>query len=481
MRSRPIALAVACLFAALPLYAADIAPGKFIPSAVVVYGGYNKCTTAQAKTDRVNLAKFDLLSTDASFQTCWSSDGLNSWKSLKAINPHLKIVLYRIGPGEYNTSKWGVLGDGWSWIQQNHGDSAPDRWTAKGITYGTYLQSTEFSNEMLMQLGNANWQAYWYEQSYADWWGGQQVLPNGKHVDAAGADGIFSDNTGYYIPYCGRRLVKLGTKLVDNPVGYYANGSCLANKWKADLNAFFDRAVPWLDSKGLMLVANFGWVENAPQLEAIEHPPFAVMDECSFSCPWGSFQTETNWKRKVDAMLSLKRVRAWIHNGLKLHARTTATGTARMDVASASGATGWDALWFDLCSFLMGYDDVRGNAYFSYIPGGYDQVLWFDELDPRYLHLGRALGSYARVQGVYLREFEDGWAVANPTATNATGVAVPRGRARVVCHANLAQADTAALVTAFDLPAHRGVILLKQGHRVGNGDNPASTEPSHTL
>lgn len=466
------ALVYAAVLFAVPAAAADIAPGKFIPSAVFVYGGYN-CSTAPIAQDRINLAKFDLLDIWHSAQKCWATNGLNSWKAIKQLNPNTKIVLYRLGPGEFDTdpgkSPGWTLNGGWTWMTQNHGTNAADRWTAKGITHGTYLQSTVFANERLMQLGNVNWQNYYYQQTYSDWWGGQQRLSSGMAIDADGVDGIFADNTGYYVPYCGSQLVSQGTTNIDNPVGYYSNGACQNATWKSDLNAFFNRAVPWLAARAVILVPNFGGVEGAPQLDAITSPPFAAMDECSFSCPWGSFRTESTWKAKVDAMLALRRVRAWMHNGLNVN--TTAVGASRMDVAHSSGATGWDALWFDLASFLMGYDEARGNAYLSYIAGEANQVLWFDEFDPAYLHLGRAVGPYAKVQGVYMREYQDGWVVANPTTTNGAGIAVPRGRARVINHANFRQAGTAPLVTSFNLASNRGVILLKEGRLLGNVDN----------
>jgi hypothetical protein len=36
-------------------------------------------------------------------------------------------------------------------------------------------------------------------------------------------------------------------------------------------------------------------------------------------------------------------------------------------------------------------------------------------------------------------------------------------------HDNFKDPDSAPLVTSFDLPLHRGVILLKDGHVLGNG------------
>ncbi|HID24226.1 MAG TPA: hypothetical protein EYP14_17740, partial [Planctomycetaceae bacterium] len=149
---------------------------------------------------------------------------------------------------------------------------------------------------------------------------------------------------------------------------------------------------------------------------------------------------------------------------------------ARMDAKSLSGVRGWDALWYGMASFLLGFDDVRRNAYMNFTVWGYARFFWLKEFDPAYLHLGKARGPFRKVTGagghVYMREFDDGWVVTNPTRKHVKRISVPRGRARVLDHDNFEHPETAPLVAAFTLPAHRGVILLKEGRQIGNGDNP---------
>lgn len=73
---------------------------------------------------------------------------------------------------------------------------------------------------------------------------------------------------------------------------------------------------------------------------------------------------------------------------------------------------------------------------------------------------------------VYLREFDDGWAVVNPTKTDAMSVAVQGGaKARVLTHDTFQQSKKQPLVRYFDLPSHRGIILLKPERQIGNQDN----------
>ena len=66
---------------------------------------------------------------------------------------------------------------------------------------------------------------------------------------------------------------------------------------------------------------------------------------------------------------------------------------------------------------------------------------------------------------VYLREFDAGWVATIPTGADSRGVMVPAGRARILTHDTFEQAEAQPLVARFDLPRHRGVLLLKEGHQ----------------
>jgi len=105
---------------------APAAPEKFIPTYVIAYG--NRIRPA-AET-----AKFDLLiaSFSSEYARYWGSEGKNSWQALKALNPDMRIFLYKMGPGEYDTSHWGLMGAGWEWMKQHHGLGSADRWISIG-------------------------------------------------------------------------------------------------------------------------------------------------------------------------------------------------------------------------------------------------------------------------------------------------------------------------------------------------------------
>lgn len=450
-----------------------VAPGKFIPTFAVKYGG----TTGWPPVEEA--ARFDLIDVSAgvAHSKVHASEHGNSWQTLKHLNPHITIVLYQNGPCMYNTAAWGQLGEGWDWIKAQHGIDSADRWTALGVGHGGYLQRKPYPNERLMHVGNRNWQEFWVQQTYAKFWSGQPPM-------GAGADGIFADNTRYSLPP--GWYLEGQPERDDLPGDYYHDGSYRAELYKADMQQFFAWAIPWLEARGVKLVPNFGGMAREPEtweeLDRGPSTPLAAMEEGAFVHPWGTlgqqgdfvFWSETQWLNQVHTMRKLKHLRALMN----VHGPVVSDveDIRRMDACDASGNRAWDVLWYAMTSFLQGFDDVRRNAYMNFTVWGYSRFYWFDEFDPRYLHLGHILGECNRVDGVeghvYLREFDDGWAAVNPTKVDARRVAVPAGgKARVLTHDTFKQADQQPLVGQFDLPSHRGVILLRFGKLVGNGDN----------
>jgi hypothetical protein len=439
---------------------AESGKGKFIPTYAILYGNPKKAPPAE------ETAKFDMLvsSFSKSQARIFASGGKNSWQVLKALNPGMIIVVYAMGAGEYNTAEWGQIGEGWEWMKQQHGNDAKERWTARGIRSGTYLANLRYPNERLMDLRQEGWRDYWTRAIYDDYWGGR------KGIDLNGVDGVFSDNTSYAVPWAGQWFKEGAKEEKDQPQGLWADGKYADAQWRESVNALLGRAVPYFDSKGLLFVHNFESLGRHAdwwkELDSQPAPPFAAMDEGGFICPWGSARARFftwDWEGRVKTMRALKNVKSLV-NG---HAVVPeGEGLAKMDVPDPTGMNGWDALWFQLTSFLLGYDDVARNAYLNFTVWGYSEYHWFDEFDPKYLHLGKAVGEYRKEGPVYLREFEDGFAVVNPGTQDARDVAAPAAGMRVLHHGNFREAEKVRPVSRFDLPAHRGVILLKAG-RVG--------------
>jgi hypothetical protein len=451
------------------------APGKFIPTFAVKYGSPAGWPALE------DAARFDLIVAGAGAGRSKAHPTIsgNTWQVLKHLNPRLPILLYEIGPAEYNTAEWGRIGQGWDWIKAHHGIGSADRWTALGAGYHEYLQAKPYPNERMMLPGNPNWQQYWLDSVQAKFWG-DPTKPT------ATADGIFSDNTRYSMIWQGAWLREGHPDTPDVAAEYYANGKADLARYHRDMKSFFARAFPWMAARKLKLALNFDGMARQPdawaELDGEPDAPFAAMEEGAFVHPWGNagkagnfvFYTEKEWLNQVESMRKLKHVRALMN----VHGPVIsgAKDFRRMEASDASGRRAWDVLWFALTSFLQGYDDVRQNAYMNFTLWGYTQFYWLNEFDPHYLHLGAARGESRRVEGqsghVYLREFDDGWVAVNPTDKPAEGVAIPAGEAYVVDHDTLEQPTAHPAVRRFDLAARRGVVLLKPGRAIGNADNP---------
>ncbi len=444
-----------------------VAPGKFIPTYAIKYSGVEGWPPLD------EAARFDLLnvSSGSGHAKLYAGPQGNTWQQLKRLNPHLIVIQYQLGPGEYNVASWGKLGDGWEWIEKHHGIGSADRWTAVGARYGEYLEAAPYRNERLMLVGNPNWQRYWLDNVYAQLW-------TKAGSDGVGVDGVFADNTRYQMIWLGQWLREGHRDQPDVPADFYRDGKHLPELWKDGTKQFIGLAATWLAERRRKLVLNYADIVSHPDdwadLDAQSHPVFAAMDEGSFVHPWGrpesfSFRTEKEWLLQVRTMRSLKHVRALMN--VHGNVRSQAQDITRMNAADAGGNRAWDVLWYALTSFLQGYDDVRQNAYLNFTVWGYSRFYWLNEFDPRYLHLGPARGEMQRVEGeeghVYLREFDAGWVVTNPTSGDARRVAVPAGKARVLSHDTFERADAQPLIARFDLPSHRGIVLLKEGRQCG--------------
>lgn len=443
--------------------------GKFIPTFAVKYDGSSGWPALE------DAAKFDLIITGAGSVQPKAHPSIpgNTWQVLKQLNPKQLILLYELGPGEYETAAWGRLGSGWEWIRQQHGPGSTDRWTAVGAQFGECLQGVDYDTERLMVVGNPRWQQFWLDQVNTKYWG----RPDAPTILA---DGVFADNTHYSIPWS--RWVREGQPTMsDTPADYSRNNQSQPAIYRQQMKEFFARGLPWLAARHRTFGLNFGGMTHSHaradwrELDQ-EHPPVAVaMEEGAFIHPWGTpkecfkFYSEEDWLQQVEIFRDLRRVRAAMN--IKGPDSPAASGLQCMDQPDANGQRPWDMLWFALTSFLLGYNDQHPNGYLNFTIWSYRRFYWFHEFDPHYLHLGRANGEFSRVAGqighVYLRAFDGGWAVVNPTTTPVTGIAVPQGQARVIDHAALEQPESRPLVTQFDLPAHHGVILLKAGHALG--------------
>jgi len=469
-------LIVLALLVFIPGLFSQAKPKKFFPTYYIKYGGK---PSVDHKAEYS--AQYDLIIASYSFTDLWAENGLNSWQTLKKYNPDIVISLYQMGPSEYNTSTWGVLGDGWEWIKANHGaDAGKNRWTGTGHKY-PYLANSNYTNERLMYIGNPDWQKYWTEKTYED----RYVIKLKQYKDA---DAIFSDNTNFDVAWPNSWHDENNPKnpeYKDHPLDYAtADGTYNHAAWKKDMKALLANSVKILSSKPIpvKMILNFGYMGRHPEywieLDTMKNTVYAAMEEGAFTNPWSKTFNINDWETKINVMKNLKNVIALMNNTGKVR---TGEGMAKMDVVMSEGnmgpATGWDALWFSMTSFLMALNENKSNGIFGFTVWGYAENYYLDEYDPKNLHLGKPLGDYyipasGPAKDVAFREYEDGWVVTNRPHTDAkTSVPVPKGKAYVVTHHNLKDPYSSKLVKTFDIGRNRGLILLKKGRKIGNQDN----------
>jgi hypothetical protein len=404
---------------------------------------------------------------------------MNSWQTLKSLHPSQLIFLYVMGPAEYDLSPWAVFTEGWTWMTTNHGLGTADPWVERGFRANVMLQNPSYAEERLMLPANPRWQAYWADRAYT-------LVFNTPAPGSMGADGIFADNT---TAECMPNWYQEGTTIADTPQTYTAAGGTLRQDvWRSDILAAMQTAVRSLATHRAGLVPNYGYMgrpaNNWDALDALASPPVIALQEDGFVSPYGPGNVFHSWDydAKVREFARLRVVRAMFASHGFIHAApaTRDAALAQMAERDANGESGWDALWFSIGTFLLGFDDVRGNGYHSFSIWDYtSRVIYFDEYDPRHLHLGRARGGLSVTSaGLYVREFDDGWIVVNPTLFTrppsgmSLTFAVPTGMARVVTHDNLGSASSAPLVASAAVSAGRGVIFLKAGRAIDDSDNP---------
>ncbi|MGK3959902.1 putative glycoside hydrolase [Sorangium sp. So ce118] len=461
----------------LPAPSARIAPDKFIPSFAILYGK----AMPGAPTDE--LARFDVLVTSPGLNHRWASGMLNSWQALKALHPDQLTFLYSMGPTEYNTENWGEFTEGWSWVVINHGLDTADPWIARGMGANVMLQNRNYPYERLMLPGNPRWQTYWAERVYTQTF---STPPPGS----AGADGVFADNTtaGNWIIW-----EDVGTTTVDPPQAYTAaDGSARHDLWRSDVLRAIEVGVRSLATHSVGMVPNYGGMgrpeRNWDALEEISAPPVMALQEDGFVSPYGPDDVFYSWDydAKVREFARLRMVRALMtcHGRHMVSPETRDGALAQMSERDARGESGWDALWFSIGSFLLGFDDARGNGYLSFTIWDGGRVVYFDEFDPHRLHLGRARGAFSVSDtGLYVREFDDGWIAVNPTLFThpqepvTLTFAVPEDMARVVTHDNLGASASAPLVSSAPVPPGHAIILLKPGHAIDDSDNRPVVNP----
>jgi len=425
---------------------------KFTRNCIVRNGG-----TLISTGDETTIGKYDLAVLCRSFYNTASFPG-NTWGTIKGINPNIQLFLYQLGSEAndntdppftfqslYNLGRWknpriANGGPGTDIYDDNIDFLLVDTVNHQPIN------NTAYPDSWRMDVGLAAYQNYWLSCTVND-------VVNQPWV----ADGIFLDNCCTLWWYQG----KWSTKYPDNP------------SWVTAMNSFINATTLGLKNASPTQKAfcNRGSSNTVDgynayiSLDGIVNPPYATLEESAFTLGAGSgcdvsFFAEADWKRQVDV---LGAVHHYIIDDLAT-------------VSLADGANGtdnygisinfYDVLWYDLCSYHLGKNDVDDNSYFTFCPyKNYSSLPWYDELNTAYLNLGRAVGPYQikviSGRNIYMREFNNGYVYVNPTAADVNNIGL-RETCKQLTHSNFKNdPSTITNVNTISLPARRGTILLK--------------------
>jgi hypothetical protein len=451
---------------------------KFIPTFLVYYhpGRPFQCGDEHA------LAQYDLIDTDPDRYdeitgTC-NPGGSTTWALVKAVNPNLRIFLYKDGPHDTNWNDSTVpvdlnviarydnsLGHSMGSLNLSHPElfltdeagSVPPAQRIYNLDFSDPQPNTCASDPSttnhclyLMDFGSVAYQSYWLEAVRAD---------DSPHPWLA--DGIFADDCLTL-----QRLANFSA----TPYKYDTDAS-----WSDAMNSFATTITAGLHASSQLLWCNRGGgatrsaagVSAWKSLDAGSSPPDLVADEGAFAVAYGNrdtlFYSEPEWRSQVDAMSAIANSRITLFSHTKLKPGQSGTDNFGQPV------TYWQSLWYALGSFLLGKQDAPNDAYFYFSGDGatYASFWWHDEYIM--IDLGKAVAPYtvSPIGGVniYSREFQKGYVYVNPSDHTGGSVTVslpPGCTCRERTHENLyTPSSQLPVVTSIRLSAHNAAIVLK--------------------
>ncbi len=316
---------------------------------------------------------------------------------MRAANPKLTLLVYLNG----------------SYAQQNQGSTFPDAWYSH-TAGGAKITSHGYGNYLMNPASQG--------------WIGNVVQTCIAYRADSGYDGCLLDMLG-----TGPLMPGYDTGLPINP----ATGSVwTASQWLAatsHLAATVRSAIAPapLAGNGIQNGSSY-FRSGSPSSQLFNGVDVGMAETWIRSARQGitNWPTESRWKSNVDAVVNAGA------NGNSIVAITKCWTT---------GTDAQKEQWhrFALASFLLG-NDGHSDFYFSYSASNdaaADNAIW-------HVALGRPLGSYANVGGVYMRDFAAGKVLVNPTTAS---VSIPLGGAYVDL--------SGQLVTSITMAPHTGQIL----------------------
>ena len=424
--------------------AAGTTPAPFTQTYLVLYGSL--------ADNQDMIAKYDLLIANRS---SWKDLHGDSWKTLKKLNPKIQIYLYQLGQeinDNYDSKSIEDLNNLGRWnirrpvpatnVNQDH----PEFFLKDAS--GNRMTNSAYPHSWLMDIGLKAYQDYWLQVTIHD-------IVKQRWV----ANGIFMDNCMTLCEHKQNMPIKYPTQAL----------------WINAMHSFINATTAGLHAVGQKSCCNRCYSRDKEGYEAFialdrsANPPDVVFDEGVFAVSWGNkgdvqFHPEADWKRSVDVLGAVHNSKITIQSHCKLEPGKSGTDNYGRPVAFS------DILWYALCSYQLGKNELNHNSYFCFFRGvnyhlNATNMPWYDELDNSKLNLGRAAGPYkikqVSEQNIYMREFERGYVYVNPTNNDVTSIRL-KEPCKQLNHDNFHN-DPAAIadVNTITLASHRGTILLK--------------------
>jgi hypothetical protein len=348
--------AVASSGAASPLPAPATLLGRFSP---VYMGTHWSLTQAQA----VTLAQeFDVIAAQAS--------ALGKYASvMKAAHPTLRIVAYLNGTFDMSSG----------------GTSYPSTWYEQSSS-GARIQSV-YGN-YLLDPANTSWQ-----QKVA-----QQCT---SAMSSSGYDGCFIDTLGTApldAGYCTGLPINPATGAVWTPTDWLAATSGIV--------AAVQAANPTAVVVAHGLANGTKYFSSTGATSQLLNPTGVAMAELWVRAPAQAatkYRSEAKWLQDVNLLADAES-----------RGQSVLTTTKLWVGATAAQQAAWHK--FTLASFLLG---TNGHSYFSFLQDTSNTAL-IQDYTWDHVNVGAPLGAFAKVGGLYQRQFTGGVVAVNPTTAPAT-------------------------------------------------------------
>lgn len=420
---------------------------------ILVY--YNKIRTQ----DISKLARYDILVLNR-FNYNNISEG--TWKALKQINPDIQIYVYQAGPEVAdNTDDYQdvyLTNIGRYGNARNHpmGDLTHDQphFFLLDKT-GLRINNPRYTHDWLLDFGSSEFQKYWLEATKTD------IVKR-----PWSADGIFVDN-------CPADAGKSSLSPFGGP---YPRKYPNPDIWNEKMNQFVIAITEGLHKMGQKVLVNRGNTKGIKGYNAwlqIDNSatdyPDILMEEGAFVVKWGKgqalFFSEAEWKRQIDTIQAIKHsdIALLSHTDLKVDQIGVDNYGKKVDF--------WQTFWYAISSYYLAFNKNR-LIYFMFSSSSYDKIYWFDEY--KKIDLGEAVKPYEFYAkdgvNVYWREFEKGFVYVNPTNKDIYNIILPVSC--VLLDHNIIYKESAPKksIKSFDLPAHHGLIFIKNDQNPQNGE-----------